>query len=376
MVLGFAVLLLFLSVPVFAATSIETLHEQAEAAEAKGDLSTAIAKYRQILKLNPQLAPAYNNLGALYFKQGNFPKAAGVLKRALKVDPRMRSASVLLGMSLLHMSEYKKARPSLEAAVKEKPSDVHAQMLLVSDLTKLGDFKAAEDHLRRVVRLQANDQHAWYLLARIYIQLGQKALGKVNEINPHSVWAYEISAQLMESMKNYDGAVVAWKKAIAAAPQQPGVHYQLGDLYWSHSDWGNATKQFELEKQIDPRDCLVDWKLGDILMRKSVQSEKALNLEDKALSACPHLYEAHADHARLLLRLHQDQKAIPELKMLEKHDPSKPRTHFLLSKAYRAAGNAEQAMRELKTFSQLETKAREGTAKNAQQIIEQSQSNH
>ncbi|MGH9437629.1 MAG: tetratricopeptide repeat protein, partial [Terriglobia bacterium] len=107
MVLGFAVLLLFLSVPVFAATSIETLHEQAEAAEAKGDLSTAIAKYRQILKLNPQLAPAYNNLGALYFKQGNFPKAAGVLKRALKVDPRMRSASVLLGMSLLQMSEYK-----------------------------------------------------------------------------------------------------------------------------------------------------------------------------------------------------------------------------------------------------------------------------
>lgn len=355
---------------------VATLHEQAQAAEAAGDLATAIAKYREILKLDPALAPAYNNLGALYFKQGDFRDAADTLQHGLKIDPRMRSASALLGMSLFQMSEYEKARPSLEAAVRANPSDMNAEFLLVNDLTKLGRFEEATHHLQQILKMEPKNQHAWYLLGKAYMQLAQIALGKVNQIDPDSVWAHEISAQLMESMKNYDGAIVQWKKAIAAAPGQPGVHYQLGDLYWSHSDWDKATAEFELEKKIDPKDCLVDWKLGDILMRKGVQPQQALDLENKALAVCPSLDDAHDDHARLLLRQHRDQEAIPELQALERSDPAKPSTHFLLAQAYRAIGRKQEAGNELQLFSELETKARAATAENAQDVIKESQSGH
>lgn len=356
--------------------SIETLHEQAQTAEAGGDLATAIAKYKEILKLDPRLAPAYNNLGALYFKQGDFRDAADVLRRGLKIDPRMHSASALLGMSLFQMSEYKEARPSLEAVVKANPSDMNAEFLLINDLTKLGQFEEATHHLQQILKMQPKNQHAWYLLGKVYMQLAQLALGKVNQIDPDSVWAHEISAQLMESMKNYDGAIVQWKKAIAAAPHQPGVHYQLGDLYWSHSDWDKASAEFQMEKKVDPRDCLVDWKLGDILMRKGVEAEQALDLENKALAACPALSDAHEDHARLLLRLHRDAEAIPELKALEQADPKKPSTHFLLAQAYRTTGKSVEAKHELTTFSELEAKARAATAQNAQEVIKESQSDH
>ncbi|MGH9581824.1 MAG: tetratricopeptide repeat protein, partial [Bryobacteraceae bacterium] len=317
-----AILFLFLSVGMLSLCApmqaggnrIEALHAEAKTAEAGGDLATAIAKYREILKLDPQLAPAYNNLGALYFKQGDFRDAAGTLERGLKINPHMRSASALLGMSLFQMSEYRKARPSLEAAVKENPSDVNAEFFLVNDLTKLSDFRGAAAHLRRIASIEPNDQHAWYLLGKVYMQLAQQALGNVKRINPDSVWAHEISAEMMESMKNYAGAIVEWKKAIATAPRQPGVHFKLGDLYWSHSEWDKATAQFEMEKQIDPKDCLVDWKLGDILMRKGVQPEQALDLENKSLAVCPALFDARTDRARWLLRLHRYQEAIPELK--------------------------------------------------------------
>jgi predicted Zn-dependent protease len=206
------------------------------------------------------------------------------------------------------------------------------------------------------------------------MQLSQQALGKVNQINPNSVWAHEISAELMESMKNYDGAIVEWKKAIAAAPHQPGVHFKLGDLYWSHSEWDKAKAEFLLERQIDPKDCLVDWKLGDILMRKGVEAEHAVSLEDNALAACPGLFEARSDRARLLLKLHRDREAIQDLEAVEKHNPSEPSTHFLLAQAYRATGQTQEASRELKTFSQLETEARQATAANAQAVIKESQS--
>ncbi len=348
---------------------VDSLHEEAAAAERSGDLATAAAKYQEILKLEPRLAPAYNNLGALYFKQGRFRDAADALERGLKIDPHMRSASALLGMCLFQMGDYQRAKPRLESALAANPADKNLELLLVNDFTKLGDFQAAATHLQHLAKLEPQNIQVWYLLGRVYMQLSEQALGKVNELGPDSIWSHEISAELMESMKNYNGAIVEWKKAVEVAPKQPGLHFKLGDLYWSLSQWDNATQQFEQERAIDPNNCMVEWKLGDILLQKSVEPEQALAHVDKALAACPNLTEARADRARLLLKLHRDQEAIAELKVVEKSNPAEPKTHFLLAQAYRATGRTEEAQTEMKTFSELEGKARAATAERAQEVI-------
>ena len=355
---------------------VESLYQEAKSAEQAGDLPSAIAKYEEILKIAPGLGPAYNNLGAVYFKQGQYEQAVTVLERGLKVDPKMTSASALLGMAFFQIGEYAKARPRLEAVVAANPNDNKAEFLLVNDLTKLGDFHAAAAHLEKLAKRAPENQQVWYQLAKVYMQLSEDALGKVNEIDPNSVWAHEISAELMESMKNYDGAIVEWKKAEDAAPRQPGVHYKLGDLYWSLSQWDNANEQFVQEMAIDPGNCRAQWKLGDILMQQSVQPEEALARVDKALAACPNLVEARADRGRLLLRLHREQEAIAELQAAEKSNPSEPSTHFLLAQAYRATGNTQQAQAEMKFFSELEEKARAAAAERAHEVISNNQSAH
>jgi tetratricopeptide (TPR) repeat protein len=375
----FLVLLLFLSLPLAAQTAedrIDQLHAEAKAAEQQGDLTTAIAKYQAMLKLQPDLAPAYNNLGALYFKQGNFGQAAETLERGLRVDPKMTSASALLGIALFQMAEYQKARPRLEAAVKANPSDTNVEFYLANDLIKLSDFAAAAERLRQLANQQPANQHALYLLGKVYVELSQQALGKINEIDPNSVWAHEVSAELMEDTKNVDGAIAEWKKAIDAAPRQAGVHFKLGDLYWSLSQWDKATEQFQIEQQIDPRNCMVDWKLGDILLRQGIEPEQAVSKVDKALAVCPNLSDARADRGRLLLKLHREKEAIIDLKTVERNDPNEPSTHFLLAQAYRATGMTEEAQSEMKSFSELEGKARAATAQRAQDAIKDGQAAH
>jgi tetratricopeptide (TPR) repeat protein len=356
--------------------NIDSLHAEAAAAETKGDLPTAIEKYRAILKINPRLGPAYNNLGALYFKEGQFHDAAQVLERGLKVDPSMSSASALLGLSYFQMDEYRKAQPYLEAAVKARPSDNNAELMLVNDLTKQGEFETAAIHLQQLSKREPNNERVWYLLGRVYMQLSEQALGRINQINPDSVWAHEISAELMESMKNYNGAIVEYKKALEIAPKQPGLHFKLGDVYWSLSQWDNAAEQFQLEQAIDPRNCMVEWKLGDILLQKSVEPEESLTRIDKALAACPNLMEARSDRGRVLLKLHREQEAIPELLAAEKANPAEPSTHFLLAQAYRATGKSEEAKAEMKSFSQLEQKTRNAAAERASEVIQNNQSAH
>ena len=355
---------------------LEALYSEAKSSENSGDFAAATANYEEMLKIAPRFGPVYNNLGALYFKQRRYHEAAEILEKGLKIDPKMTSASALLGISLYQMGEYRRARTSLEAVVSTNPADNNAEFLLVQDLTKLGDFEAAAGHLEKLAKREPQNQQVWYLLGRTYMQLSEQALGKVNQIDPDSVWAHEISAELMESMKNYDGAIVEWKKAVEAGPRQPGVHFKLGDLYWSLSQWDNATEQFQQEFTIDPGNCMVQFKLGDILVRKSVEPEEALSKIDKALVTCPNLNEARADRGRLLLSLHREREAAAELEAVEKVDPSDPSPHFLLAQAYRALGRSQDAQAQMKSFSELESKSRAAAAERAQDVIRSSQSAH
>src|SRR4029077_14651632 len=68
---------------------MQQLYAEAKSAEAQGNLSAATTRYESLLVIAPRLAPAYNNLGALYLRQREFKKAAAVLERGLKIDPHM-----------------------------------------------------------------------------------------------------------------------------------------------------------------------------------------------------------------------------------------------------------------------------------------------
>src|ERR1700683_4180497 len=170
---------------------VQELYGQAKAAQSQGDLPAAVAKYEEILRTAPRPGPAYNNLGALYFRQREYQKASNVLEAGLKISPNMPSASALLGISLFEMGEYAKARVRLEAALRANPADSNAKMYLVRALTKLGDYEAAETHLRQLAAHEPNNQEVWYLLAKLHMKLSEQELSKMNAIDPHSVLAHE-----------------------------------------------------------------------------------------------------------------------------------------------------------------------------------------
>ncbi len=355
---------------------VQELYSQAKAAQAQGDLATAIAKYEQILHIAPRLGPAYNNLGALYFRQRDYRKAATVLEQALKISPGMPSASALLGISLFEVGEYDKARPRLEAALHANGSDSNAQMFLVKDLTKLGDYDAAAVQLQQLAGRDPKNQEVWYLLAKVHMKLSEQALARMNAIDPHSVLAHQLSGEMMESMNNYDGAVVELKKAVEMAPRQPGTHYKLGDAYWSLSQWDSASEQFQAELSVDPANCMARWKIGNILLQKNGSPEEALAGIEQALSMCPALTDARVDRARALMKLNRNAEAVTDLEAAVKADPTEPSTHFLLAKTYRALGRTQESQAEMQTYSKLEEGARAATAERAEQVIKNKEAAH
>jgi tetratricopeptide (TPR) repeat protein len=344
---------------------VQQLYAEAHAAQASGDTATAIEKYRRMLQLAPHLAPAYNNLGMLYFNAHDYPEAAHTLARGVALNPEMPSAQAMLGMSYLEMGEADKAEAPLEAALRAHPDDDQVQMSFARDQLGLGHNEKAAAALRVYIDHHPKDEQAWYLLGKTYLQLSEAALGKVTTIDPNSVYAHEVAGEIDASMHNYDGALVEYQKAVAQAPKQPGVHMHMADAFWETGKWDSAQKEYAAELVNDPNNCQAHWKLGDSMLEANGSPADALTQLDAAVQGCPELMQARVDRARALVKLQRAPEALPDLLLAEKADPDEPSIHFLLAAVYRAQGKPQDVRQQMQTYAQLQQQQNDAQAKQA-----------
>ena len=355
---------------------VQDLYAQAKAAQQGGDNASAIQKYRAMVKLAPHLAPAYNNLGMLYFSQRDYANAAQVLEQGLKLNPDMPTATALLGLSYVQMGENEKAEPLLESALRANPADDNAEMALARVLINLRKYDEATPYLKSHLERNPKDQQAWYLLGKTYLQLSEDALGRIHEIDPNSVTAHEVAGEIDESMHNYDGALVEYKKAVDLAPSQPGTHEHMGNTYWVTGKWDSAQTEFKAELANAPENCTARWKLANAMLEANAPAEDALTELNRVVDHCPALMQARVDRARALIKLGKHDDALPDLLIAEKDSPDEPSIHFLLSSVYKAQGKTAEAQQEIRTYGRLQREASEGVARQASDAISIKSTSH
>ncbi len=349
---------------------VQQLYAEAKAAQQRGDTQGSIAKYQAMLKLAPHLAPAYNNLGMLYFNDRAYAKAADTLRAGLAIDPSMNTAQALLGLSDAKLGRNDEAKKELEAALAANPADDRVELALAHLLIAAGSEEEGLGHLRGYLARNPKDQQAWYLQGKTYLRLSEQSLAQINAIDPTSVTAHEIAGEIDESMHNYDGALAEYNKAVQQAPDQPGTHYHLGNAFWLEGKWESAQKEFQAELRNDPENCTTSWKLGNSLLAENGAPAEALKPLDQAVAACPGLMQARVDRANALIKLDQPAKAVDDLLLAEKDTPKEPSIHFLLAKAYKAQGRGSEAKTEMDTFGRLQREGSEATAAQAKDVMQ------
>jgi len=347
--------------------AVPKLYAEAQAARKRGDVAIAIAKYREIIKLAPHLAAAYNNLGMLYFDTHDYEPAVSVLQHGLELDPNMPSAAAMLGMSYFQTGETSKAQPFLERALKANPKDDQVEMVMIRLLINANQLPDATSHLNRYLERNPKDQQAWYLLGKTYLRLSEDSLKRINEIDPDSVVAHEIAGEVDESMHNYDLALVEYKKAVDKAPHVPGTHMHMADAFWNMGKWQSAEAEFRAELDNDPNNCIARWKLANAMLEANESAEDAGSELNKVVERCPALMQARVDRARSLVRQGKAPDALPDLLLAEGESPREPTIHFLLAAVYRAEGKSVEAQKEMQTYSQLQRESSEAVAGQAKE---------
>jgi tetratricopeptide (TPR) repeat protein len=358
LVASLSVLVLAVSQIAFA-QSVESLYGEAQAAKARGDVPVAIEKLQAILKLDPNLAPVYHNLGILYFEQGKLREAAQAFEGGLRQDPNMSGSLVPLGVADYQMGQLEKAREVLEKAVRVKSEDPSARLYLGRTLADLGQQEAGVAVLQEAVRQSPHDLRGLYELGQLHLKMAQGILKKLENEDPDSYLVHLIHAQMMEGMENYEGALVQYKKAAAKETGLPYAHYNIGNVYWLMRKWDEASTEFKQEIASNPYDCLAYGQLGNIVVRTHGDAAQARSYVEKALNLCPNLSQARTDYGLLLAENGEYEKAVEQYKRAAELSPEDDGVHLLLGRAYQKLGRAEEAKAEFATSQTLQKKGSE-----------------
>jgi 4-amino-4-deoxy-L-arabinose transferase-like glycosyltransferase/thioredoxin-like negative regulator of GroEL len=108
----------------------------------RGDLEGAAREYYHALKIDPEYAEAWNNLGRLYFEAGQLDQARVCWEKALRFDPELAEAMNNLGSLAAAAGDYGAAAERFEAACGLRRDYFKAKFNLAQARVLLGQVEA------------------------------------------------------------------------------------------------------------------------------------------------------------------------------------------------------------------------------------------
>ena len=274
----------------------------AEAQEASGSPDAAVETLTTLLEEQPQFFRGRVQLAELYDRQRKWSDAASAWAAVQKLNQRNTEVSARRATALLNAGRPGDARDVLRDALKIAPADVRLSFMLAQAQRDSGDAEAAEATARALHAAHPEDVRTAYLLAQML-----EARGRYQEIvdllKPEIARQRAANAKpgqialLMSSqglallqLKRSDEALAVFREAMALAPDDSAVRFQLGAALDRAGKRAEAEKAFRELIARDPLDANALNYLGYMLAERggpAASLDEAVTLIQRALKVEP-----------------------------------------------------------------------------------------
>ena len=181
----------------------------------KGDLEEAIDSYKQALMIKPDYADAYYNMGSALTDKGDLEEAIDCYKQALKIKPDFAGAFNNMGNALKVKGDFEEAIDSYKQALKIKPdyADAYSNICEVYEkLNKLAELSEVISRAKTSLKEFPNDllfYEALYNFRSNNYEHCEKLISLVNIDQPgftRRLLFLQLKAKLHHYQKNYKSA--------------------------------------------------------------------------------------------------------------------------------------------------------------------------
>lgn len=202
--------------------------------------------YLTTIERNPNCWMAYNNLGLLFFEQGEYDKAVECYNRTIGIKPEYVEGHLNLGATLNRLGELDLAMAQYRTALAIGSDSAEAHFglgnvfLAKKELDKaIGEYQAALAIRQDFIEARCNLGNA--LTRRGKTAEATVEYRKVLEVNPNHPGAHCNLANALLVLGQYDEAISEYRKALAVRPDFPEARQNL-DTVLAHLDEIKAEK--------------------------------------------------------------------------------------------------------------------------------------
>lgn len=241
-----------------------------------GRANEAISALETLLESHPNFALAHNDLGVLYYQQGDKDRALHSYEAAARLEPS--NTTIQKNLADYYYVEQGRVEDAMQAYVKvleNDPEDCETLLILGHICVALHKFEDAEALYNRLLAIEP-----WNAEAR-------ENIGKLAK--RHTAYTIGTSAEeeyekIQGQMQSGDSEAVNWlEKLLAAHPQFAPAHNDLGVLYYNRGDKEKALSHYEQAARLEPQNTNFLKNLADFYFVESGRIEAALTVYNQVL---------------------------------------------------------------------------------------------
>jgi Flp pilus assembly protein TadD len=358
MILGLLVLFLWQQAP-------EDIVRQAIEMQKSGDYESAVTKYREFLKIQPEAVPIRSNLGVSLANLGRFDEAIAEYRTALKADPKNNGIALNLALAYYKTGRIPEAAKELSVLHEREPSEKQVTYLLADCDLRMGKNKDVIQLLT-----SGGDLAVAYMLGMALIRENRIAEGQlqIDRIlrNGDSAEAHLMLGSAKLTASDLAGAREEFAKAVALNPKLPELHGLYGVSLLSTGDAEAAQREFRTELASDPNSFESNLELG-VLARQDQRLDEAMTYFQRAQRVRPGDIAVRYQIATVLLAQSKIDESLKELLGIVKEAPQFTEAHVTLATVYYRLKRKEDGDKERALVRKLtaEAQARQPAAKEA-----------
>ncbi|HTM64644.1 MAG TPA: tetratricopeptide repeat protein [Gammaproteobacteria bacterium] len=269
--------------------------------KAAGRLDDAVNELQKIIAEDPVCAPAYNNLGAIYFTRKDYDNAIQAYHAALDIRPDYIDAYYNLGLAAAKAGRDDEAFTAYHALIQIETNHGGAHYQLGCLLMKRGRFKDAVDEFSIVIKSHPNHFESLANLAACYLRLGQADKSAAVYLQ-----ALDISPEDRDVLFNLGvihmqqgyarEAVKYYARAVKSHPDFYDAHHNLATYYLMARDRENALVHFHEAVRIKPNDDSSKHLIRILMHDKELKSSAPAYIQS--------LFDSYADYYDAHMRTH------------------------------------------------------------------------
>jgi tetratricopeptide (TPR) repeat protein len=271
---------------------LNALAELAAIAAQTGDTSSLTDVAAKAIAIAPNFANAYVWRGTGEASRQMFAQAEQDYRTAMKLKPEAAAPYLQLGKLRIVQKRAPEAVVLLEQALDRDPGNIEAVRLLVSYDVSRGQVENASVRVKKLIAELPNKSGLYDLLAELQAQ--QKNFDRAAEtaktameLNPADGEAFLLFAQIQIARGHMSEAVESWGRWVEKHPNDPGALALLGTFAESGGDKSKAESYYRKALGIQPQQALAANNLAYMMLEKGENIDLALSLAQTARRSMP-----------------------------------------------------------------------------------------